>query len=65
MKPHLFRAAVTAAAILLPLQAEAESAARHLRADRGRLELVELDQVPGKSVPRYIRVCPTGDEGAR
>jgi hypothetical protein len=44
MKPHLFRAAVTAAAILLPLQAEAD---------------------PGKSVPRYIRVFPTADEGAR
>lgn len=103
MHTHRFRAALAAAAILLPLRAAAEIAsgneaplptpayvvvdrilaergrlslgrqqvaklaqlAERLRADGGRLKLVGLDGVPGKSVPRYIRVFPTSDGALR
>jgi hypothetical protein len=98
-----FRAALAAAAILLPLRAaaaippsaeaplpnpayvivdrilaererlslggrqieELAKLAERLRSDRGRLKLVGLDGVPGKSVPRYTRVFPTSDEALR
>ncbi len=103
MYTHRFRAALAAAAILLPLHAAAAFTpsveaplpapayvlvdrilaererlslgsrqiaelavlAERLRADRGRLKLVGLDGVPGKSVPRYTLVFPTADEALR
>lgn len=103
MHAHRFRAALAAAAILLPMPAGANIApgarallptpayvvvdriliererlslgsrqvaeltklAERLRADRGRLKLVGLEGVPGKSVPRYTRVFPTSDEALR
>lgn len=103
MYAQRFRAALAAAAILLPLRAAAAIApgaeaplpipayvvvnrilaererlslgsqqvaelsklAERLHTDRGRLKLVGLDGVPGKSVPRYTRVFPTSDEALR
>ncbi len=102
MTTRLFRAALAAAAILLPLQAHAENGpaqaslpapaygvvdrlladrqrlaldslqvveltrlGERLRAHRGRLELVGFNRVPGKSVPRYIRVYPSAEEALR
>jgi hypothetical protein len=33
-----------------------------IRGDRGRLQIVGLDRVPGKSVPRFARVYPVRRE---
>jgi len=33
-----------------------------IREDRGRLQIVGLDRVPGKSVPRFVRVYPVRRE---
>lgn len=35
-----------------------------IREDRGRLQIVGLDRVPGKSVPRFARVYPIRREAA-
>lgn len=32
--------------------------ANRIRADHGRLQIAGFDRVPGKSVPRFARVCP-------
>ena len=42
-----------------------ELAALSGRLRRGRLKLVGLDRVPGKSVPRYDRVYPIGADARR
>ena len=36
--------------------------AARIREDRGRLQIVGLDRVPGKSVPRFARVYPVRQE---